>query len=773
MQEQVSLKIYTLGQYQVYLGLDELRFKTRKAQGILIFLIQENFEKEGIRIDRSRLAEMFWPGISVRSAQENLRQALYQLKQALPSPGLDNNLISTDRQKVWINSTYAFQWDIPQLFESYNQPDRSAITESDVPSSRGDFLAHFFIPDSPEFSLWMEQKRTWVREKMLARLLPLLAHAQEGKNWEYGLYLSREAITWNPNLELAHRYQAYFLCQLDRKNEAIQTLQKLEARFQTEFQGSLSPETWALVRDPSKAPTQSKTERIKKKKPSFFAYGIGLGLILLALSVWSGFLSSPNRSQNASKPPLISLREGLPRLAVLPLKPLGPSKDQPEYIALGITDDLINSLARFPNCVVIPMTSILKYQNTRKPIPEIAQELGVEYILEGSVRKSDKRLRLNVQLIDTRLDKPIWSNRYEQEITDILQLQAQLGDEIAQNIGLISQTNTQTPLSKVHPLAYDYYLKGRAQFPTDPESVQKSLHFYAKALEIDPEYPEAHLQYAIALCTQASWVGNGVKSIDDNFALIKKHSDFAMQKADLIGDVYTNYGWAYLWMLKPTKAEEYFRKSIQLSPHSEYLYGGLALSLSTSGKYQEALEASQLAIGINPTNAYNYTVHGENLALLKQYDEALEVIQKSFRYSPDFLVAHTRIAWVYLLKGEYPLAVSQLDSLYQASQAKQYYIEGYWAVALAMNGQKKEAISAIQAMIQGDKAKAWGQAYYLALSYYHLGKKAEALHWVELSLKAKEPDANWFMSEPLFGDLRSDPRFQALLRKYLPWKKAI
>jgi len=437
-------------------------------------------------------------------------------------------------------------------------------------------------------------------------------------------------------------------------------------------------------------------------------------------------------------------------LAVLPFETVG-ADSMPDYLRQGITDDLITALMRSGDWRIISRASSNQYASSELDDQSIGAELGVRYLLRGTLRRGGDRLQLNLSLIDAQRGQRIWGNRYREDISAIAALRATWIDEIARRIRSVSDTLNGVPTHTPDPQAYAYYLKARTAFyEASPNAIGEALQYYRKALEIDPGYPEAHLQTAITLTVLCSWWGNAQLQMDSIYPTVMRHLEMAREQPDLVGEAWRVEGFVRLWAHDLEKAERCMDRAIARHIDTECALSGLAYVNMLQQETDRALQYIYQAQSLNPYLGYNHQVEAEIHAVRGDYRAARSALRRGLEFSPNKLDLLVRLSWIDLIEGHTVAAVSRLDSLYGQRPAVPYYLTGYLTAALILDQQTERAQQLIDLMEQGHARGERGYAYYLALARHLQGEPKMAENWANLSREAKEPDAYWLGLDPLF-----------------------
>jgi TolB-like protein/DNA-binding winged helix-turn-helix (wHTH) protein/Tfp pilus assembly protein PilF len=490
---------------------------------------------------------------------------------------------------------------------------------------------------------------------------------------------------------------------------------------------------------------------------------IGLVAVGIVVSV-SGLLLAFNvaglrdRLVGVSGPTLIR------SLAVLPLQNLSGDPSQ-EYFADGMTEELVTQLARLSSLRVISRTSVMRYKNSTKPLPEIARELGVEGIIEGSVLRSGERVRISAQLIYAPQDKNIWAQSYEQNLQDVLALQSTVASTIADAIRVQMTPGEQAQIKSFRPVsleAHEAYLQGlyhlqQAQegaFKKDKGKLnevetEKAVAYFHQAIQADANYAPPYVGVWEAWCASPlpprDWAPRArpmvlkALQLDDN--LSNAHRGMA---AILSID----------WDWKG--AEREYQRAIQLEPsnvdaHGEY--GGLLFDL---GRVQEGMRETELAQGLDPRNDRMADAY----FMVRQFDRSIELYKSQAQMRPSDFYPHWRLSNIYALIGRHREAISQFQEMVSVLEYREL------AAELGRNYRSlgyEKALQVYATRLQEYSHKSNIPTWYIASIYGFLGDKDQAFAWLEKAYKAR--DGMCDLAHPMWDPLRSDPRFADLVRR--------
>jgi TolB-like protein/DNA-binding winged helix-turn-helix (wHTH) protein len=450
-------------------------------------------------------------------------------------------------------------------------------------------------------------------------------------------------------------------------------------------------------------------------------------------------------------------------LAVLPFENLSANTEQ-QYFADAITDDVITDLARISTLRVISRTSVMQYKNTKKPIPEIARELNVDAVLEGTVTRDGDRVRITVQLIRADPEKHLWADRYEEGLGGILTLQDNVAKAVAREIRVKVTPQEQAALDTprtVDPEAYEAYLKGRYFRRRGGEkNLAKSLQYFQQATQKDPSYALAWAGLADAYHGLAAW---GVlpwreaaprtraaaeKALDLDRSLVEPVVSLASVK------MWYEWDWA--------GGEQLCKRAIQLSPKYGQAHDTYFLLLAVTGRTQEGVaeeRQARQADPLDPIFAANITW---GLYLAHNYEEAEREDLKWDVWHPAWRGDYIR-ASIYLETGRPREAVKMLQEEAAISHHQALLDLMYLGHALGVTGAREEGRK-ILAEMQALAQSRYVPPDYIAMVYEGLGDRERALQWYEKAVDERSMNI-WVLPDQRLDSIRSEPRFKNLMRR--------
>jgi len=442
-------------------------------------------------------------------------------------------------------------------------------------------------------------------------------------------------------------------------------------------------------------------------------------------------------------------------IAILPLKNLSGDPGQ-EYFADGMTEELINDLGQVSTLRVISLTSAMTYKDTKKTLPEIARELSVGGVVEGSVQREGSQVRISAQLIDARTDRQIWAHTYVRDMNSVLVLQGEVAQAVADEISTEVTPQEQARLARsrpIDPAAQDLYLHGMLQL--DQDDCKNAIDYFNQALARNPNYAQAHASLAICYGRMGE---SGRMAYRDAFLKQKAEATRAIELDDSLPEGHAelaNTAMTLDWDWAAAATE--FHRALELNPNSALVHQKYAFYLVRTGQSREALAEVQRGVDLDPVSGRSFHFEGFIDYFSRQYDQALSLVKtvRGLDINPpdwSFLLGD-----VYAEKGMYAESINQFLKSGNGADSL-----GHLGNAYARAGQVQAARKTI-ARLEENVAKDGVGRYEIALVYAGLGEKQEALRWLEEAYSAHDVGLVYLKIDPCLDPLRSDPRFDDLL----------
>jgi len=453
-------------------------------------------------------------------------------------------------------------------------------------------------------------------------------------------------------------------------------------------------------------------------------------------------------------------------MAVLPLENLSRDPEQ-EYFADGMTEELTTDLGQIEALRVISRTSVMRFKGVRPAggLPEIARQLKVDAVVEGSVLRSGDRVRITTQLIDARTDRHLWAHSYERDMRDVLQLQSEVAQAIANEIKIKVTPQEQVRLARARPVspeAHEAYLKGRYYWNLrTQEGLKKGIEYFQQAIEKDPGCALAYVGLADSYLNLIGW---DLAAPREAYPRAKAAALKALQVDETLAEAHVPLGaagFAYDWDW--AGAEKELRRAIELNPSYATAHNFYAQCLMFMGRHNEALAEIKRAQDLDPVSPIHNTVRGMVFFFARRYDEAIAECQRALELNAGFYPAHLFLAEAYEQERLHDKAISEYRKAIALQEGSTRAAAGL-ARGYVAAGRRTEALKIISDLRQLSKQR-YVSAYGITQTYIALGDFDHAWAWLEKAFEERSFQLIWLKVDPTIDPLRSDPRFQDLLRR--------
>ena len=454
-------------------------------------------------------------------------------------------------------------------------------------------------------------------------------------------------------------------------------------------------------------------------------------------------------------------------IAVLPFDNLSRDPDN-AYFAEGVQDEILTRLAKIGDLKVISRTSTEKYKSAPANLREIAQQLGVAHIVEGSVQKANDQVRVNVQLINALTDAHLWADTYDRKLLDIFSVESDIAKTIADTLQAKLSGSEKTAIAKkptANPEAYELYLKGRFFWnKRTGNDLKTAADYFQRAIDADPSYGSAYAGLAQSYLLIPVF---GAGAPRDFFpkSMVAAHQAIKLDETSAEG--HSALAMLLLFDFKFKESEEEFRRAIELNPNYATAHHWFGNSLLvTLGRFDEAIKEGERAVELDPLSLIINADLGSTLMIARRYDEAIAELRRTLALDGNFGYAHWNLGEALYLKGDASAAIAEYEKAATLDDDPQ--ILALLGRAYAETGKKDKALEIL------GKLKALGQQsfvrnYLYTILYTGLGDKATAIDYLEKARDGGEtPDTTWLKVDPIFDPLRDEPRFQQLVAKLFP-----
>jgi TolB-like protein/Tfp pilus assembly protein PilF len=452
-------------------------------------------------------------------------------------------------------------------------------------------------------------------------------------------------------------------------------------------------------------------------------------------------------------------------IAVLPFDNLSRDPDN-AYFAEGVQDEILTRLAKVADLKVISRTSTQRFKSAPDNLPQIAKQLGVMHILEGSVQKANDQVRVNVQLINAITDAHLWADTYDRKLIDIFSVESEIAKTIADTLQAKltgSEKNAIAKAPTANTEAYELYLKGRSLWEKrSGDNIPKAIAFYEQAIARDPNYALAYAGLAKAYILLPFYAGA------DRLDASSKAKDAALKALRLdsnLAEAHLALGKVFFFgEIDLAGAMREYKRAIELQPNdatAHHWFGND--TLAALGRFEESIAEGKRAVELDPLSPVINADLGATFYYAHRYDESARQLRKTLEIDPTFFYAHFNLGIVLQVTGDLSGAIAEYEKAKQLGDNT--YVSTLCAQAKAQAGDKNAALRMLSDL---DKISQHREVvgYLRVLLYLSLNNKDEALRWLEKDFEERDgSNINWIKVDPLLDSLHGDPRFEALVQK--------
>jgi TolB-like protein/Flp pilus assembly protein TadD len=466
---------------------------------------------------------------------------------------------------------------------------------------------------------------------------------------------------------------------------------------------------------------------------------------------------------------LAGARSSIPQksIAVLPLDNLSRDPDN-AYFCEGVQDEILTRLAKVADLKVISRTSTQHFKSTPENLPEVAKQLGVAHILEGSVQKSNDQVRINVQLINAITDAHLWADTYDRKLTDIFAIESEIAKSVVENLkaqlnGRAEQVLASRPTE--NPAAHELYMKGRYFWNRrNTASLRKAGDYFQQPINLDPNYALAYAGLADVHSLVPLYAGPAPKDdLPKALAAARK----AVELDSNLAEAHTSLGNALGMNVQLKLAEQEFRRALELNPNYATGHQWLAECLFSQGRFPEALAGSERAHELDPLSLIINASYASSLSGVGRYNDAVKQARKALELDPDLVPGHEILGQTYEDEGKFDEAIAEYRKANEITPTPSNF--AMLANAYAVTGRVAETRKILD-KLTALSAQQYVGAYPLAIVHLALGEKDEALRLLEQCFVERD-----FLLQGLFGSikidkrldpLRHDPHFQEMVERF-------
>ncbi|MDT8408055.1 MAG: tetratricopeptide repeat protein [Wenzhouxiangellaceae bacterium] len=528
---------------------------------------------------------------------------------------------------------------------------------------------------------------------------------------------------------------------------------------------------WAFELTPQGLKKESQVDRTRSIAPDTGKKLDRMALVILALALacfaFDKFVLDPQRelalelrkaeeveqARQAGRTEALVESYGDKSIAVLAFQDMSPDNDQ-EYLSDGIAEELLNLLAKIPELRVISRSSAFSYKGKDIKLAQMAEELNVANILEGSVRKAGDRVRITAQLIEARSDTHLWSDTYDRTLDDIFAIQDDIAAKVVEQLKL-TLLGEVPHADEVDLEAYSLFLQARhVGRLNNAESYDESIALYRRALEVEPEYAAAWFGLAVIYINQAN---KDLRPVKDGFSLAREAAEKALEIDPEYALAHSGLGWiAMSHDRNLAAAARHFERALALEPDNLSMIGNAAVLLQSLARQEQAIALMEYVAArdpLNPTSHYNLAI---NYGYVGRQDEAIAAYRTALRLSPEMVGAHHFVGMALLLHGQ---AGAALEAMQQEP------FEAYRLIGLALAHHalaQHEASDRVLAELIEKHETGW--AYNIAYVFAYRNETDQAFEWLNKAVEYADPGLTDISVEPLFASLHNDPRWLPLLQ---------
>jgi TolB-like protein/lipopolysaccharide biosynthesis regulator YciM len=443
-------------------------------------------------------------------------------------------------------------------------------------------------------------------------------------------------------------------------------------------------------------------------------------------------------------------------MAVLPFVNLSKDEAQ-EYFSDGLTEELLNVLAKNPKLQVTSRTSAFSFKGKEVDIKTIAEKLNVTHVLEGSVRKAGNQLRITAQLIEVATDSHLWSQTYDRQMENIFAVQDDIAGSVARALKVTLEGGQAPKAQQTNPEAYNAYLQGRYFFDgRTKEDYEKAIGYYEQALQIDPNYARAQVGLSEVHASQADY---GYVAVEEGYGKARKEAEHALELDPNLAEANAAIGWikrSYDWDW--TGADAAFNRALESEPGNADVILGAAELAATHGRFDEAIRLDRRAIELDPLRVSAYSRLGLHASYADRWQEAEAALRKVLELNPQYPGTHIRLGRIYLVQSKPEEALAEMQ---REPESAPWRGQGL-ALAYHAAGKKKEADATLADYVE--KSQNDG-AFQIAEIYAYRGETDKAFEWLERAYKQRDAGLAQMKGDPLLRNLERDPRWPELLKK--------
>src|SRR6266850_318890 len=714
-----SLEIYLLGPFRILVDgqLVAGPHLTRRKPKLLVKLLALQPHRQ---LHREQLMELLWPDSDPEAASNNLHKTIHLARHALQptlKSAADSHFILTQGQQVSLRADKLWL-DVSEFEQAAGKALRGAEVEAyeaALEQYAGELLPEDLYED------WVAVRREQLRMTYQELLRKSAQLYKERGEHQLAIERLKELLACDPTHEDVHRNLMELYVLSGNKHQALR-------------QYELCREA---LREGLEAEPEAATRELRQQ-------------------IVSGHFASVSLSSTDHVQTINSL-------AVLPLVN-ATSDPNAEYLSDGITESIINSLSQLPQLKVMSRNTVFRYKGQEIDSSQVGRELNVRTLLLGRVLQLGDRLVVRAELIDTRDGAQLWGEQYNRRYDDIFELQEEIAREIAEKLRLRLSGAERGRLTKRYTEnteAYGLYLKGRYFWNKRTlETLEKSIEYFKRAIELDPDYALAHVGVADSY-TKLGDVGVAALPPSKAFSKAKVAAIRALESDGALAEAHTSLGHLNLHDYEWLEAEREFKHAIELNPNYATAHHWYAYQLLMHGRKSEAINEIERALLLDPLSLPINADYGEVLYFARRPDQAIEQLRKTLEMDPHFYPTHSDLARVYEQVGRHEEAITEIQTALDLSPESTDVLATL-AHIYAVSGKKEQALHLLEELREVAKSR-YVSPYGVAVVYAALGEEAHAFKWLQRATEEHDAWAIYLNIDPRLDSLRAAPRFKSLL----------
>jgi len=479
-----------------------------------------------------------------------------------------------------------------------------------------------------------------------------------------------------------------------------------------------------------------------------------LGIVVLLIAGFALWISQ-RTIRNGTKPTTPLHQSERTSIAVLPFVDMSEKKDQ-EYFSDGLAEELLNDLAKIPQLRVTGRTSSFQFKGKNEDLREIGKKLNVANILEGSVRKTGKRVRITAQLVNVADGFHIWSETYDREMTDIFEIQDEISRSVTGALKIALLREKTATSSETNTEAYNDYLQGRYFYERrTKEDMEKAVNYFKDAIEVQPDYAAAWVRLAE---TYSAMADGGYIPLDEGYQKAREAVDHALILNKNLAEAHATLGWIKsMYDFDWKGGEESFKRALELDPGNATILRHAARLPAAMGRFDEALALDHRAAQLDPLYVAAHYYIGVHNFYAGRFDQTIAAMKKVLELNPEYPVVHQFLGRVYLFQNRRQEALAEME----LEKNPFWHLYGMALVNYALQ-RKSKADAALKELVE-KYPNEW--AFQIAEVYAYRGELDSALHWLERAYAQHDTGLGQMKGDPLLKNLEKDPRYITFLKK--------